>query len=140
MMMKDNVKLKLIKSYNRSVLIDQLIILMVMCIVFLVIFLISSTALYKNKLFMSTQFIVILCFHLFSDILFGGRSLGKRLCRITIISDNHKSPNKKLSLKMCSYRRLLEILYNPYYYRDHEDAFDKIEKKTGTFIINYIRK
>ena len=60
--------------------------------------------------------------------------------KITIKPDNHKTDHKKLSLLKCSYRRLLEILYNPYYYRDHEDAFDMIEKKTGTVIIIFIRK
>lgn len=139
-MIKDKIKVKLIKSYNRSVLVDQLIVFLVMCIVFLVILLTSSTALLINNLFMSTLFIVILCLHLFSDIIFGGRSLGKRLCRISIKPDSHKTDNKKLSLLKCSYRRLLELLYNPYYYRDHEEAFDNIEKKTGTVIINYVRK
>lgn len=139
-MKTDNVKYKLIKSYNRSVLVDQLIVFLVMCIVFLTINMTSSTFVFQNKFYMSILFIVILCLHLFSDIIFGGRSLGKRLCKITIKPDNHKTDHKKLSLLKCSYRRLLEILYNPYYNRDHEDAFDMIEKKTGTVIIIFIRK
>lgn len=136
----DNVKLKLVKSYNRSVLVDQLIIFMVMCLVFLPIILTSSEFVSQNKFYLSGLSIVILCLYLFSDILFGGRSLGKRLFRITIIPVNLKTNNKKLSLLQCSYRRLLEIVYNPYYYRDLEEAFNKIEKKTKTVIVNYIRK
>jgi len=139
-MKNDTSNLKLIKSYNRSVLIDQLIFFGVLCIVVFVIQLTSNTFVSQNPFFAFVLFIVILCLHLFSDILFGGRSLGKRLYRITIYSINLKTEKNKLSFLQCLHRRLLEIVYNPYYCRDLVEAFKKIEKKTGTVIVYYERR
>ena len=134
-MLNDNSRIKLVKLYNKSVLIDQFIAFFLMILVSIVLLLTTDILKTQTNFYMSALLTVVVCLHLFSDILFGGRSLGKRIYKISITTVNSKIDNGRLSLKQCSYRRLLEIVYNPYYYRDTLEAFTKIEKKTGTAII-----
>ena len=133
-MMNENSRIKLVKLYNKSVLVDQFIVFILMILTALVIILTTDLIETQTNFFMSALLTAVLCLHLFSDILFGGRSLGKRIYKISICSINSKTEKKRPSLLQCSYRRLLEIVYNPYYYRDIIGAFTIIEKKTGTVI------
>lgn len=133
-MIKDNSRIKLVKIYNKSVLLDQFIAFLLMIMVSTLLILTTDILETQTNFYLSVSLTAVICLHLFSDILFGGRSLGKRIFKISIGTVNSKIENGRLTLKQCTYRRLLEIVYNPYHSRDILEAFAKIEKKTGTTI------
>lgn len=120
-----------IKKYNKSVLFDQFIFFILTMLVYLVIFYVLEQ---QGFILTISILIVFICFFI-SDKIFGGRSLGKRLYGISISSMKHTSSEKKsITFKQTAYRRILELIYNPFYYNDQEEAWKKIQSKTNTKI------
>lgn len=120
-----------IKKYNKSVLFDQFMFFILTILVYLVMFYVL-----KQQGFSLTISILIVFISFFiSDRIFGGRSLGKRLYGISISSMKHTSSERNnLTLKQIAYRRVLELIYNPFYYNDQEEAWKRIQSKTNTKI------
>lgn len=120
-----------IKKYNKSVVFDQFMFFILIILVYLVMFYVLEQ---QGFILTMSILIVFICFSI-SDKIFGGRSLGKRLYGISISNIKHASSEKNsITLKQTAYRRILELIYNPFYYNDQEEAWKKIQTKTNTKI------
>lgn len=130
---KEYIRLSTIWKYKRSMSIDHLF------TVFGVVGIFFSLGALFDQSNDSVPFMIFLGFILMvivltlSDFFMKGRSLGKRIMKIGIVSKNEED---KVSIKAICYRRILEAAIHPLFMKSFASKADYIERQTNTRIID----
>lgn len=121
------------KRYKNSIIIDNLLFMTstIIMIVALRIILKNHSNLFVY-IYFGSFIISAAIFVLFSDVIFLGRSLGKRIYHIQNNMNNKTDITTYTA--MCLYRRILEATIHPWFVSPFEKRAEMIDEKTNTKI------
>lgn len=126
------------KRYKKSIIIDNL--LFVISTITLIAILSSVLRQYNNifvYIYFGSFILSGVILILFSDVVFWGRSLGKRIYNIQI--NMNKKTDVRTYAAICLYRRVLEATIHPWFVRPFKKRAKLIDEMTNTEII-YMKK
>lgn len=131
---KEYDRLIVLWKYRRSITLDQLFIFFGIVAIF-----VPAVALFGDEGFvmpvvMGILFIFASIMMFLSDFVFRGRSLGKRIMKLDLVSTEDR---ERISLHDIVYRRILEIGVNSIFRKSFNSKAGIIEHETKTKIIIY---